>query len=554
MFPVPGSRTASAQTTISLRGANAAQAKALRVVGSVTGAHTGTVRAHSDGAGVSFVPDSLFHAGETVTVSGTSEVRGANNGTARFEIGIPASETTPPSSPSSNPPSPRVTAFESDPSVQAPVFTVTTRKSRAAGGLVALAAKGAGLPGQLGLFRSDGSLVWRRAAPSGLTANDFKRQTYAGAPVLTWWQGKHFAHGYGEGEHVLLGSDYRQVALVRAGNGYSADMHDFQLTESASALLTVYAAIRWDLRPYGGKSNGIVLDSIVQEVDVETGLVLFEWHALDHVAPEMSYVDAPQDATSAWDFFHVNSIDASQDGALLLSARHTSALSNVDRSTGDVLWTLGGKRSDFTTIGAAAFFFQHDARWQQDGSITLFDDEGGPPRRAAVARGLRLNVDPFAKRVSVSRAYPHASGIVTNSQGNVQQLDTGGLFVGWGDQPAATEFDAGGAVVWDATLATGVSSYRAFRVDWTGSPRTPPKAALVSRGTRRVAYASWNGDTRTHSWRLVGTNAAGAVGTVLGVAAGGSFEAAITVPGGASALRMQALDTEGTVLAAVSVS
>jgi hypothetical protein len=445
-----------------------------------------------------------------------------------------------------------VSTYLSEPTIQAPRITVTTSTARAAPGLVLYAAKGGGLPSELTLSRSDGSLVWQRALPKGMSANGLQAQQWQGSPVLSWWQGTQNSHGYGIGENVVIDESYRTVATVRAGNGYSADLHDFQFTDSGTALLTAYSPIRWDLRPYGGQLGGIILDCIVQEVDVPTGLVLFEWHALDHVSPSDSYVGPSDNTTTAWDFFHINSVDEGPGGNLLISARHTSTVSNLDRSTGDVLWTLGGKSGDVQTAGTP-FFFQHDARWQSDGTLTIFDDGGGPPRHEAQARVLRLSPDVAAGTAAVVASLAHPTPIVSNSQGNAQILSNGNAFVGWGDQPNMTEFDPSGAVVWDAVLPSGVSTYRAYRVSWNGRPATGPKAALVDRGGARKVYVTWNGDTRTASWRLLGSASSAAAPKVLAEQPATTFEVSLPVPAKARQLRVQALDTAGRILATISV-
>ena len=120
-----------------------------------------------------------------------------------------------------------------------------------------------------------------------------------------------------------------------------------------------------------------MLDGIVQEVDIETGEVLFEWHSLDHVGLEESYyqsVAGPQDW--AFDYFHINSIDPNPDGYLTISARRTSAVYKVDRKTGEVVWRLGGKNSDFEMGPGTRTDWQHDARRHPDDNITIFDNAG----------------------------------------------------------------------------------------------------------------------------------------------------------------------------------
>ena len=104
-----------------------------------------------------------------------------------------------------------------------------------------------------------------------------------------------------------------------------------------------------DLSSVGGPKEGTVLDGIVQEVDIETGEVLFEWHSLDHVGLD-EYLEMTR-----YDYFHINSIDVDHDSNLLISSRNTSTVYKVDRRTGKILWRLGGKSSDFEMGEGARF-------------------------------------------------------------------------------------------------------------------------------------------------------------------------------------------------------
>ncbi len=116
-----------------------------------------------------------------------------------------------------------------------------------------------------------GQMVWFAPAPSGLQDADLRVQSYLGHSVLTYWQGRivlgHGVNGIG----VIDNPDYRQVAAVKAGNGLSMDLHDFDLEPNGVALITVYEPVYVNLRAYGGLGNGIIEDCIVQEIDVRTG-------------------------------------------------------------------------------------------------------------------------------------------------------------------------------------------------------------------------------------------------------------------------------------------
>ena len=161
---------------------------------------------------------------------------------------------------------------------------------------------------------------------------------------------------------VIANSAYQDIAVVRAGNGYQPDLHEFQITPQGTALITVYDAIDCNLSSVGGPRDGAVADTLVQEIDLKTGLVMYEWHSLDHVPLQNSYSSAaPTSRSEPFDYFHINSIDVEQDGDLLVDSRNTWAAYDVDAKTGQVRWELGGKHSSFKLGPGASTAWQHDA-------------------------------------------------------------------------------------------------------------------------------------------------------------------------------------------------
>src|SRR5215208_4063254 len=218
--------------------------------------------------------------------------------------------------------------FISRPDLRPPTLTVDTPPNKIAPGLLLLSPKG-GPSGWGPMIVDDrNDLVWFRPMRRGIVADDFKVQRYRGAPVLTWWQGKTNPKGYGAGSYVIADSSYREIARVRAGRGIQGDLHEFQLTPRGTAIIVAYHAVRGDLHSVGGPRRGRVMDCIVQEIDVATGAVRFEWRSLDHVALKESHQSAPKpnDHTSPFDYFHVNAVDVDDDGNLLISARNTWAV------------------------------------------------------------------------------------------------------------------------------------------------------------------------------------------------------------------------------------
>lgn len=391
-----------------------------------------------------------------------------------------------------------------------------------------------------------GEPVWIETG--GLDVYDLRVQQYRGAPVLTYTSGL-LQDGYGIMTGSILDTSYRTIATVHAGNGLSADLHEFLLTPQDTALLCAYPVVPGDLSAVGGPTDGWFLDCHAQEVDVATGALLLDWRASDHLALTESRQAVGDDGSvdSPWDPFHVNACFADGDDAVLVSARHTHAVYSIDRSTGDVRWRLGGERSDFELGDDAVFAWQHHVTRQSPTRLTLFDNASKDG--SAAARGLVLEVDEDAKTVRLDTEYRHG-GRKGTAMGSTQQLDGGHVLVGWGTGKGLTEFTADGEPVLDLTF--GGASYRSFRHTWTATPARPPAVATrTTAGTTR-AHASWNGSTETASWRFDHGATRDALTSSVATERSG-FETAVALPAGARWVRATAVGADGADLASSGV-
>jgi hypothetical protein len=443
------------------------------------------------------------------------------------------------------------------PGLRPPEVTILHPATGTAPGYIFLAPKNKGVE-QAGpmIIDNSGQLVWFDPLPTkGVT--DFKVQTYRGRPVLTWWQGK-LGRGYGVGGgYMILDSAYRLIKVVHAGNGLTGDLHDFQLTPAGTALMTAYRKIPFDLSSVGGPKKGYILDGIVQEVSLATGRVLFEWHSATHVPLAESYL--PLDPkmggiTSPYDYFHINSVDLDTDGNLLVSSRHTHTVYKVRRSDGAILWRLGGKQSDFTFGPGAQFAWQHDARRQPDGTISVFNNNAAHERKGAQSRVLFLRLDLATHRATLAHAYAHQPPLLSTSQGDGQRLPDGHVFVGWGSNPYFTEYTADGKVLLDGRFGgPNVDSYRAYRFPWVGRPTSKPAIALDHADGTLNVYASWNGSTRVAGWQVLAGQDAQHLRPIASAKKTG-FETAVPVNTSARYLAVHALDARGTVLATSPVA
>jgi outer membrane protein assembly factor BamB len=543
--PLPGSRDATPQTQVSFVGVPASSLSVSSVVGSISGAHSGRLEPYSQGDGASFVPSRPFAEGERVTVRGTLRAGGASR--PLLDVFAIADEDRISTTPETIHPG-RISeqqSFVSRPDLHPPVVAVTATSPASAPGDVFVAPYTG--PGQAGpmILEPDGSVAWFQPLPEHVYAANFRVQEYAGRPVLTWWQGDISIHGFGLGNDVILDSTYRRIATVKAGNGLQADLHDFQLTPSGTALITAFDPVLCDLAGVGGPAYGAVTDGVVQEVDVRTGLVRMQWTSLDHVGLSQSYERAASSIGFPFDYFHVNSIDLDADGTLLISSRNTWTVYDVNRSTGQVQWRLGGRNSSFQDPAAARTAWQHDARMIPGGGISMFDN-GSSPTVHAQSRAIVLGVDPRTRAVTLVSQFTHPAPLVAESQGDMQALPDGNWFVGWGQEPDFSEFSGGGALLFDAHMPAHDQSYRAFRFQWTGTPVHGPAVGFQGGS----AYASWNGDTRVASWHLLAGSSPATLATVA-VAPKTGFETAIPLPAGAGGpdIEVQAFGAQGELLA-----
>jgi hypothetical protein len=358
-----------------------------------------------------------------------------------------------------------------------------------------------GQPGLL-IARRDGEIAWFNPVTDRQQVMNFNVQSYKGKPVLTWWSGI-IGGAFGRGTCYISDSSYSMIATVKAGHGLMADMHEFNLTEQGTALITAYRQRSADLSAVGGKASGAVWSGVVQEIDIATGDVVFQWDSLDHVPvteTRQPLVGGTPDRP--FDYFHINSVAVAPDGDLLVSARDTWTVYKIGRHDGKIAWRLGGAKSDFTIGAGARFYWQHHARAHGTGLLTVFDN-GSSPAHEPQSRGLLLRMDTAARRVTLVHAYTHPAGLLADNQGSMQLLPGNRVFVGWGAEPYFTEFDADGSVLLGGQLPVGDQSYRAFTADWAGHPTDRPAVVVKTNPAKGSAvYVSWNGATEVATWRV----------------------------------------------------
>lgn len=573
VVPFPGTPDAAPGTRIDFPALTPSQLVWLRVVGSRSGRHSGTLTAQPRGHGTEFTPSRPFVAGERVLVKAAlrSEAAAAAVGVpgvrgVRFSFHIAAAEPAhldqfpgcvgsskctladfrAVARGASGASAELTHTFYSAPRLHPPTVVPVGNDTDPASGDMFLDAHYAPQNGPL-ILDGAGGLVWFGQLTHGEIASDVRVQEYAHHPVLTYYQGRP-----GGGIGLLLNEHYQPIHVVTAGDGYQPQwitMHEFQLTPQGTALVEVHANVPADLRSVGGPRDGVVADSIIQEIDIATDRVVWEWSALGHLPLRDSY--ATYQHRVPFDAFHLNSIQQLRDGNLLVSFRHLWATFLIDKKNGKVEWELGGKHSSFSVGRGATFEWQHDAQLHSHGLLTVFDNGAGDTVNESQSRALEIALS--GRSAKLLRAYTHAPPTLAGAEGSVQLLPSGNVFVDWGSASAFSEYTSAGRQIFTAHFQGLAHSYRAYRDHWTGEPTSPPSIDVKPAGGDNITvYASWNGATQVARWRVL----AGARKTALrpvAEAPKSGFETGIAVHSSSPYIEAQALTAGGRLLATSTV-
>jgi EmrB/QacA subfamily drug resistance transporter len=409
--------------------------------------------------------------------------------------------------------------------------------------------------GQSGPLMLDRHLqpVWFQPVPEKVVAANLSLQIYHGKPALAWWQGKVTNTGATEsGEYVIVDQRYRQVARLKAKDGWVLTLHEIVI-DGEHAWVTANKNVPKDLSKYGGAYNGALIDSAVQEYNLKTGALERNWDALQHIPLSQSQASLPTNGFP-WDAYHVNSIQLTGKRKFLVSMRDTFAAYLVDISSGQIEWTLGGRDSSFKFGPGANFEWQHDVMLQPDSTVSVFDDHccrltggGTSVDPTGPSRGLVLKLDQQTRKATLVAQYGNKGGFRSEYMGDTQPQPNGNVFVGWGSEPYFSEYDKSGKLLFEGELPGPNVSYRATLEPWVGLPLSAPAGVARQANGKTFVYASWNGATRLASWRVLAGSGAGSLAPVATHTKEG-FETAIEVAQAYPSFQLQALDANGRVI------
>ncbi|KAK4496651.1 hypothetical protein PRZ48_012633 [Zasmidium cellare] len=370
--------------------------------------------------------------------------------------------------------------------------------------------------------------------------HNLRVQTLNDTPYLTYWHGTNARIGHGYGEVVFADDKLSNFSVNPAldiipnptvydlyGNGANGtvgdvDIHEQQMTNRETILVTAYNNTPFDLSSVGGSKDGWIVDSHFYEVDIATQEVVFSWRASDHLDQipfntSRNAVVGPESngtASSPWDWMHINSIELVGED-YLIDCRHTWSVYLISHVDGSVIWHLDGETGgDFGKLPLEATFrWQHDARAHNVTStsldLSLFDnhnsDQDHHSTEAGQSKALVFHLDMPVNdswSATMTRRLLPPQPFYADAMGSyIPDIGNGNQLVGWGQVAATTEYGPDGEVRYHTAFETPetVFSYRAYKQVWHATPADWDPVLVVENGK---AYVSWNGATDVESWSV----------------------------------------------------
>jgi len=336
--------------------------------------------------------------------------------------------------------------------------------------------RGRGTPYNI-IFDNDGSPVWYLRTTD--RRRDFKVQRNATITMLARNGGHRFLN---------FDQDFNFLAEYSAVDGYSTDEHECIILENGNVLLIGRRHDKVDMSAYvsGGRENATVRECCIQEFTSDHDKI-FEWRAWDYFEDVIQDLQLENLQSDYIRFPHMNSIDIDDDGHIILSSRHLSEVSKINRQTGEFIWRLGGPANQFEFVNDEldGFYNQHSALALGDNHYSVFDN--GTSRHPKVSRGVEYELDLDNMTATLVWEYRNPPGTeYSHYMGNHQRLPNGNSLINWAvtSRPKATEVTPDGEVVYEMNWVSPDECYRTFRCPWNGNVEKP--SLYVEQGLEQV--------------------------------------------------------------------
>ncbi len=286
--------------------------------------------------------------------------------------------------------------------------------------------------------------------------------------------------GYGRSYATVLDENYNEIDRVLyllegddISSGDPLENHQFTILGEGHYLISGYVGKRVNNFPDDVPHSQLgarVVACIIQEI--KDGEVVWEWDSTDY--PELYAMSVESNdffnETCAWaDYAHFNAITIDpKDNNFICSFRNLDAVLKLDRTTGEILWVLGGKGDQFGLTEEQKFSRQHDIRVAADGGFTLFNNGNfDATAQEGQTNIMKFYLDEANRKVTGFKKY-EVENSFSNAMGSAQELEEGHYVICWGsrvtESPMFSEidFDAG-EVLFELYYPKGGDSYRVYK-------------------------------------------------------------------------------------------
>ena len=519
LSPEPAAPYVSAQTRyVLVRFANVTPMEVtnltsfITVTGAISGPHCGVTHLASDGRTVIFTMPMDFSPNELVTVTLNPQLAGGASGVLtsyeyQFMITAPVPGSLSAAAFSSPMPVPAGDTSDygglSDGSSQGPSPTVGNVMAAAA-----IMPNGVSVPSD---FPTVAITIKSNPSPGYLfldTGNGSKPYTMIldnnGSPI--WYRRGRMENFKTEQNHLITGypdpsiggfpafdQNFNYIQTFRTTNGYLTDSHDLKVLADGSYLMLGYRTNTVDMSKYvvGGRTNAVVTEGVVQEFTA-AGELIFQWRAWDHYDI--------RDGTT--DFPHLNALDIDEDGNILVSARHLSETTKINRNTGEIIWRLSGRQSSFTFLNDPlnGTSYQHNISALGNGRYMVFDN--GNNHNPQVSRAVEYQLNLTNMTATTVWQFRDTPEEFSDFMGNAQRLPNGNTMINW-VYDKIVEVDSNGGKHFEMNLVDFHTIYRVYRFPWEGVVKVPYLIVEPYPDNTTLIFNKF-GDTNVAYYRIYG--------------------------------------------------
>ena len=270
---------------------------------------------------------------------------------------------------------------------------------------------------------------------------------------------------------IIVNQNFQIIDSLSPKGDVDLDIHEFDILKNGNYLIAGLKIDSIDMSEKfiggtKGKPNVKIKGFVIQEMTNDHQMV-FEWNSNDHIEVD-DFIESYKFNFDLFNYCHGNAIHEDSDGNFLISFRNLNSIYKIDRTSGEVIWILGGKSSHFQLLNdSIPFSGQHDSQTHGNGRISLFDNANSS-EKPKISRGIEYVLNEDDRTYSKVWEYYNKPASFSRAMGNLQVTGNGQRVVGFGltyrPNPSVVLLDRKDHKISEIHLQDSVFTYRAFLV------------------------------------------------------------------------------------------